>query len=53
MFRQSMILLGLIYHEKKKKKCLRTIHENRITADELRIEEIRFRDLFSSLSASI
>ena len=50
MFRQSMILLGLIYH---KKKCLRTIHENRITADELRIEEIRFRDLFSSLLASI
>ena len=52
MFRQSMILLGLIY-QKKKKKCLRTIHENRITADELRIEEIRFRDLFSSLLASI
>ena len=51
MFRQSMILLGLIYREKK--WCLRTIHENRITADELRIEEIRFRDLFSSLLASI
>ena len=28
-------LIGLIYHEKKK-RCLRTIQENRITADELR-----------------
>lgn len=37
----------------KKKWCLRTIHENRTTADELRIEEIRFRDLFSSLLAFI
>lgn len=46
-----MILLGLIYREKK--WCLRAIHENRTTADELRIEEIRFRDLFSSLLAFI
>ena len=45
-----MILLGLIYHEKKK-RCLRTIYENRTTADELRIEEIRFRGLFSFLLA--
>ena len=37
----------------KKKRCLRTIHENRTTADELRIEEIRFRDLFSFLLAYI
>ena len=44
-----MILLGLIYQEKK--RCLRTIHENRTTADELRIEEIRFRGLFSFLLA--